>query len=289
MQVPSNHASEDVGNIVLLEHLNVQVADQPQAILFYVVGLGLTRDPYLTVGLENMWVNAGEQQFHLPARAAQRFSGHVGLVVPELEQLEQRLKSLEERLKGTLFAWSRESDHVAVTCPWGNHIRCYAPEEKFGDMALGIPYIEFLVRPGAAKGIARFYNDVMRAPSSLEPEKNLSIARVAIGRNQQLIFRETAEKILPYDGHHVAVYVANFSGPYDFLNHRGLVTEDVRNHQFRFQAIVNPETGEKLHELEHEVRSLRHPLYHRPFVNRNPEQTQRNYRRGRDGMIPFGS
>jgi hypothetical protein len=289
MAVGCNNNEEDVGNIVLLEHLNVQVADQPQAILFYVVGLGLTRDPYLTVGLENMWVNAGEQQFHLPTRAAQRFSGHVGLVVPELEQIEQRLKSLEDRLSGTLFAWSREGDHVAVICPWGNRFRCYAPEEKFGDMALGIPYIEFLVRPGAAKGIARFYQEVMRAPSLLESEKNLSIARVAIGRNQQLIFRETDQEILPYDGHHVAVYVANFSGPYDFLTRRGLVTEDVRNHQFRFQDIVDPETGEKLHELEHEVRSLRHPLYHRPFVNRNPEQTQRNYKRGRDGLVPFGS
>ena len=280
---------EDVGNIVLLEHLNVQVADQPQAILFYVAGLGLTRDPYLTVGLENMWVNIGEQQFHLPTRAAQRFSGHVGLVVPELESLEQRLKSLDERLKGTLFAWSRQSNHVTVTCPWGNRIRCYAPAEKFGDIALGMPYVEFLVGPGAAGGIAGFYQEVMRAPTLVESAGDLSIARVAIGRNQWLYFRETDEELLPYDGHHIAIYVANFSGPYEFLNHRSLITEDIQNHQFRFKDIVDPKSGEKLHELEHEVRSLRHPLYHRPFVNRNPEQTQRNYRRGRDGLIPFGS
>jgi hypothetical protein len=279
---------EDVGNIVLLEHLNVQVAEQAQAMLFYIVGLGLTRDPYLTVGLENMWVNAGEQQFHLPTRAAQRFSGHVGLVVPDLKQLEQRLKSLEERLKGTLFTWARQSDHVTVTCPWGNRFHCYAPADKFGDMALGIPYVEFLVKRGAAKGIARFYDEVMRAPTLEECAGDLSIARVVIGRNQCLYFRETDVDLLPYDGHHIAIYVANFSGPYEFLNHRGLITEDIQNHQFRFKDIVAPESGEKLHELEHEVRSLRHPLYRRPFVNRNPEQTQRNYRRGRDGSIPFG-
>jgi hypothetical protein len=289
MQAPSNHASEDVGNVVLLEHLNVQVADQPQAILFYVVGLGLTRDPYLTVGLENMWVNAGEQQFHLPTRAAQRFSGHVGLVVPDLKALEQRLKFLGERLKGTLFAFSADNDHIAVTCPWGNHFRCYAPVENFGDMALGIPYIEFLVRPGTTEGIARFYREVFRAPCELAKKESLSTARISIGRNQQLIFRETNEKILPYDGHHVAIYVANFSGPYECLNDRGLVTEDVRNHQFRFKDIVDPETDEKLYELEHEVRSLRHPLYHRAFVNRNPEQTQRDYHKGRDGLVSFGS
>jgi hypothetical protein len=289
MLAASNFTNEDVGNIVLLEHLNVQVADQPQAILFYIIGLGLTRDPYLTVGLENMWVNAGEQQFHLPTRAAQHFSGHIGLIVPELESLKQRLKSLEEQLSGTQFTWSREKDHVTVTCPWGNHFRCYAPAERFGDMALGIPYVEILVGPGVAGGIAGFYQEVMRAPTLVESEADLSIARVAIGRNQWLLFRETDQALLPYDGHHIAIYVANFSDPYNFLNGRALITEDVRNHQFRFKDIVDPESGEKLHKLEHEVRSLRHPLYRRPLVNRNPEQTQRNYRRGRDGLIPFGS
>ena len=59
----SQHIEEDVGNIISLEHINVQVPDQALATLFYVVGLGLTRDPYLTVGLNNMWINVGEQQF----------------------------------------------------------------------------------------------------------------------------------------------------------------------------------------------------------------------------------
>ena len=62
------YTEEDVGNIVLLEHVNVQIPDQALATLFYVVGLGFTRDPYLNVALNNMWVNVGEQQFHLPTR-----------------------------------------------------------------------------------------------------------------------------------------------------------------------------------------------------------------------------
>ena len=277
------HSEEDVGNIVLLEHLNVTVADQPQAILFYIVGLGLTRDPYLTVGLDNMWANVGEQQFHLPTRGGQRFAGHVGLVIPDPQHLEQRLKSIQERLVGTQFKWSRDNGYIAATCPWGNHFRCYAPEEKFGDMALGIPYIEFLVKPGAAPGIGSFYQEVFRAPAVMEN----GVARIPIGRNQELIFRESNDVIPPYDGHHVAIYVTNFSGPYEFLNRRGLVTEDVRGHQFRYQKIVDPESGATLHELEHEVRSSKHPLYQRGFVNRNAEQTQRNYHRGRDGRSPF--
>ena len=289
MEPIRNYTEEDVGNIVLLEHVNLQIPDQPAAILFYVVGLGFTRDPYLSVGLENMWINVGEQQFHLPTRSAQVISGHIGVVVSDLNLLQNRLKVVEERLKGTKFSWFREADFVAVTCPWGNHFRCYNPGPRFGDMLLGIPYIEFQVRPGTAGGIARFYQEVMRAPSAVDSDDGAPLARVGSGRSQWLLFRETAEKIPPYDGHHIAVYLANFSGPYGFLKRRNLIMEDVRNHQFRFKDIVDPESGDKLFEIEHEVRSLRHPMFQRQFINRNPEQVQRNYQRGRDGLIPFGS
>jgi hypothetical protein len=64
---------------------------------------------------------------------------------------------------------------------------------------------------------------------------------------------------------------------------------DVRNHQFRFKDLIDPETNEKVFELDHEVRSLRHPLYHRFLTNRDPTQTNRSYKRGRDAVIPFGT
>ena len=62
---------EDLGNIVELGHVNVTVPDQSKATAYYLMGLGLTRDPYLMAGLENMWVNVGRGQFHLPTRGAQ--------------------------------------------------------------------------------------------------------------------------------------------------------------------------------------------------------------------------
>jgi hypothetical protein len=37
-----------------------------------------------------------------------------------------------------------------------------------------------------------------------------------------------------------------------------------------------------LFALEHEVRSMRHPLYARPLVNRNPQQTNLDYAPGHD-------
>jgi hypothetical protein len=38
--------------------------------------------------------------------------------------------------------------------------------------------------------------------------------------------------------------------------------------------------------LEHEVRSMRHPLFKRPLVNRNPQQSNRGYRPGADAFQP---
>ena len=58
----------DTGNIVALEHVNVTIPDQRPATAFYIAGMGFTRDPYVQVGLDNMWVNIGRNQLHLPTR-----------------------------------------------------------------------------------------------------------------------------------------------------------------------------------------------------------------------------
>ncbi len=282
-----NYSAEDVGNIIALEHVNVQISDQALATLFYVVGLGGTRDPYLNVGLNNMWVNFGEQQFHLPTRTPQVIDGYIGLVVPDLDALEKRLQAVADGLKGSKFACLRQGEHLLVTCPWGNRYRCYASRAEFGDMALGVPYVEFFVPLGALDSILRFYHVVFGAPAELEQDQVGQLGRVKIGRNQALLFRETDRQTTVYDGHHVAIYVANFSGPYGYLSDRGLISEDVRNHQFRFKDIVDPTDGKAKFTLEHEVRSLRHPMYHRTFVNRDATQSQRDYRRGWDALTPY--
>ncbi len=80
--------TQDVGNIVTLEHVNVKVPDQTTATAFYVQGMGFTRDPYIMVGIENMWINLGQEQFHLPTGDPQVLRGHMGIVVPDLEALK---------------------------------------------------------------------------------------------------------------------------------------------------------------------------------------------------------
>src|ERR1700730_2245133 len=52
-----DRASEDLGNIVNLGHVNVCVSDQHLATHYYVTGLGLTRDPFLNTGARLMWIN----------------------------------------------------------------------------------------------------------------------------------------------------------------------------------------------------------------------------------------
>src|SRR6202050_3079258 len=88
----------DLGNIVALEHVNVTVPDQEKATLFYINGLGLTRDPYIMTGAANMWVNVGRSQFHLPTGKPQVLRGHIGVVLSDADSLRQRLGMVREVL-----------------------------------------------------------------------------------------------------------------------------------------------------------------------------------------------
>ena len=78
-----DRAAEDLGNITMLEHVNLQIPDQAQGTLFYITGLGLTRDPYMNTGLANMWINVGKSQFHLPTGDPWVLRGAIALVTPD--------------------------------------------------------------------------------------------------------------------------------------------------------------------------------------------------------------
>src|SRR3981189_1240788 len=117
-----DRAAQAVGNIVHLEHFNVVIPDQRLATLFYVAGLGGTRAPYLFTGLENMGVNFGRTQCHLPSRnvppRAEVLRGTVGFVVPSLDDLETRLTHAGNEMKrvvpdlSTKFSFKRTKDAV---------------------------------------------------------------------------------------------------------------------------------------------------------------------------------
>lgn len=277
--------AEDVGNIVSLEHTNLLVPDQQVATAFYIAALGMTRDPYMMTGLGVMWANIGRNQIHLPTRGTQVLRGHTGLVIGDYDALAARLKAAPDILKGTKFAWKQRNDRIDVTCPWGNKYRCFAPDGRFGPMPMGIPYVCFDVPKGTADAIARFYAEIIGAPATLGEFDDAPAARICAGAEQELIFRETRGRLADFDGHHIQVYIADFSGPHARLAAHGLITEESDQHQYRFQEIIDPASGETVFEIEHEVRSLRHPLYARPLVNRNPAQRIMGYRPGHDAVM----
>ena len=282
MQKTFDRAAEDLGNSIHLEHVNVTIPDQRIAQLFYGAGLGLTRDPYLMVMDDNMWMNVGRSQFHLPTGAPQVLRGKTGIVIEGREALLTRLANVKPRLEGTKFAFSEHNDYVQATCPWGNTIRLHEPDaERFGRIALGIPYVEFDVPVGTAKGIAKFYQHMIDVPTDVVNGDGTT-AKVRVGRNQYLLFRETDKPLPEYDEHHVQIYVSSFSGPHQRLGERGLVSREDNPYQYRFRDIVDLDTGKHLFTIEHEVRSLTHPMFFRPLVNRNPTQTARNYANGYD-------
>ncbi len=273
---------EDLGNIVCLEHVNTKVPDQRLATLFYMTGLGLTRDPYLMTGVTNMWVNVGRSQFHLPTGEPQVLRGHTGLVIPGRAQLLERLKGVTADLAGTKFAFAEHNDYIEAVCPWGNRFRCFEPGPAFGQMRLGMAYVEVDVPTGTTAAIAEFYREMLATDASASQEDGVGVARACVGDGQSLVFRETDAPAPEYDGHHIAVYLADFSGPHKRLLDKGMVSEESDQHQYRFLDIADPNTGKALFRLEHEVRSMRHPLYARPMVNRDPTITNRLYAPGHE-------
>src|SRR6266513_2149824 len=93
--------AKDLGNITGLEHVNLQIPDPVQGNLFYIQGLGLTRDPYMNTGPANMWIKVGKSQFRLPTGAPQVLRGAIALVTPDRDALLARLNSVKKQLEGT--------------------------------------------------------------------------------------------------------------------------------------------------------------------------------------------
>ena len=248
-------------------------------------GLGLTRDPYLMVADTNMWINVGRSQFHLPTGKPQVVRGHTGLVIAGRAALLDRLTRVKPRLEGTRFGFAEHNDYVEAICPWGNRMRVYEPDaERFGRIALGIPYVEFDVPVGTAKAIAAFYPAVFGTPASVQNGDG-TVARTLMGKDQYLQFRET--DVPQPDSTAITCRCTSRTsrGPYEKLKARNLISMEDNQYQWRFQDIVDLDSGKVLFSVEHEVRSVTHPMYLRPLVNRNPGTTNQNYANGYDSAL----
>jgi hypothetical protein len=257
-----DRTSQDLGNIVEIGHMNYLIPDQRLATLFYIAGLGLTRDPIMMTGIGNMWVNAGISQFHLPTGdAVVAPCTRTALVIPDRKSLLDRLAVVAKDLKDTKFSYRETNDAVEATCPWGNHFVLHEPDRaRFGNMRIGMPYIEFQTPHGSSEAIARYYREIFDTPAIAGKDDAGAFARVDAGPGQYLLY----------------------SGPYKKLLERDLVSEESSDVQYRCERIIDLDTGELLFVIDHEVRAMRHPMYGRKLVNRNAEQHIRYYKAGHD-------
>jgi hypothetical protein len=266
----TSSVSPEVGTIVHFEHVNFRIPDHRLAHLYFCVGLGLTRDPTRMVGIENMWVNAGRQQFHLPIGPPSPFRGEVGVVVPDLDAVAQRLTEAKGEFAGTQFSCRREGETLRTTTPWGHPVRIHPFGLLPGRDRQAIPYVELWVAPGTAPGIGAFYRDVIGCPVEFAPANGAPCASVTVGPYHTFRFVERPDGGAVTHRNHVAVYLTRYHATYEALARLGCIMQEDAREQFRFHHMKDPATGRLLYSFEHEMRSIYHPDFGKPLVNRVP-------------------
>lgn len=264
----------EVGGVLHLEHFNCEVLDHDIVTTFFMAGLGLTRDPYRRTDHRNMGVNIGLQQFHLPRRGMETppYHGEIGLVVPEFKAMKARLDRLKRdgKFKGTRYAWKMEGRTPVVTAPWGLKLRL----QKAGTVPflrpLGMNYVDVPVEPGLAAPIGGFFSRLMEAPVAMRSIRGERSAVVTMGPFQYARFRE--RKLKDYDLYrfHMAYYVSRYNRIRDAVAEQGCMDGKGLGQVFFFSEIFDPENGDTLLEMTQEARSVYHPDFMRPLVNRWP-------------------
>ena len=97
-----------------------------------------------------------------------------------------------------------------ATCPWATPALAMSRTPRGLDASRSAFCVEFDVPVGTTKGIAAFYPAVTGMPA----ECSDGTARVRASKGQFLQFRETDALQGEFDGHHVQIYITDFSGPY---------------------------------------------------------------------------
>jgi hypothetical protein len=70
---------------------------------------------------------------------------------------------------------------------------------------------------------------------TVHQESSATVVHVPVGIGQEFIFRENDRPIADYDGHHLQVYVAYFSGPHRELGELSLIREESDQQQYRVE------------------------------------------------------
>ena len=264
----------EVGSILHLEHFNFVVQDHDMVTTFFMNGLGFTRDPFRRADETNIGVSVGMQQFHLPRRGdtTPPFAGEVGLVVPGIPAIKARLRRLQRmgKFKATPYRYEANNGTPLVTSPFGIRLRLHSAGSIPFQRPLGIAYVDISIEPGKAQAIARFYRQIMGAPAVVKKIGGETSAVVTVGAFQYLRFRERRRKDYDLHNAHVAYYVTGYNERREMFADKGSMVGLGQGQVFNFHEIFDPENGETVLKFQQELRSVYHPDFMRPLVNRWP-------------------
>ena len=264
----------EIGGIVHLDHVNFETPDHEMATIFYINGMGLTRDPYRRADEQNMGINVGLQQFHLPRRGERTppFHGVIGLVVPDMAGIRKRLDLLEElgKFKGTPYQWEEQDNSVLLTSPFGVRFRLHPAGTIPSLRPLGIAYVDVSVPPDTADGIAKFYSRIARAPGEVLNAEEGKTAVISAGPFQQIRFVE--RELADYETHsmHISYHATNYNEIRETVAAHGSLMGSGQGEVFFFDKLFDPDTGDEIFAINNEVRSIYHPDFMRPLINRWP-------------------
>ncbi|CAE7562932.1 unnamed protein product [Symbiodinium microadriaticum] len=233
-----------------------------------------------------------ENEAYIAGDGAQTWRGHVELLYDSLESLQAaatRVAQLREKaeFQGTSLAvgdWNDEQQELWASDAYGNKFALRvasngaAAAMRVGIRpgtedckVLGIGSVTLQVPPGTAERGAKFYAELLGFSMTREPS-----AWALLGgpqSAQRLRLEEHAGCSGQELGEHLAIYIQDFDACFERLLQRGLIwvnprfvhldkstnLDEARKYNcFRFKDILDLETGEKLFELEHEVRSTGH-------------------------------
>ena len=302
--VSSSDSSLDLNGVAWLEHINLVVSSRQISEHFYMDFLGFTKDKS-----PSFHVNLGQQQLHLAENGdpAQVVTGSIGLAVPSLSTIRERIHHMGALFEGTQYAVLDDNtadNCITMACPDGNILHLYGVDDDQTDgsalnspqkmtnlhvdgglygprMAVrsqpGIRYVEIACRVGTAGKIAQFYKQMLECDVNDGMEGQCI---VTVGPGVHLVYTEneslTDAAIRAMEGVHICIYANNFKKLYDRLKEGQLIWTNPRftrldscdtweeahaSRTLRFKDIIDLETGEKLLELEHETRPLRHGQY----------------------------
>lgn len=281
----------DAPGLVLLEHVNVNVADWAPTQSFYEA-LGCEQ------AIAPPWfMNCGPHtQFHLHIEPpVQQWRGDVTIAyTPEgLASTRARLADFSSTEDGAgLDVMDDASGGILVRGTWGPFLlREGTPAEQamaalpstrpntsktLAAGVLGIVGVSLPVAHGSVAEVGAFYSNVMRF-QTLVNEGEALITGGPVEGSQHIRFFECASGTVPadYNGDHFCIYVGDFEGCFErchdldllyvnprftFLDETRTLDEARKFQAFRVMDVANRRSAKPLFTEEHEIRSRNHVL-----------------------------